>query len=107
MPKNSKGCIVMTGNKTVGVNFRMDEDLKLQIEKVFDEMGLTLTAGFTVFAKAVVRSGTIPFDLTVDKFYRAEHQEELTRRIELLESGATKGNQVAKTIEELEELSNA
>jgi len=93
--------------KTTAITFRMDEELKKQTEETLDEIGLNMSAAFTVFAKAVVRTGTIPFELTVDPFYRADNQQELSRRLELYESGKTKGRQVAVTIEELEELTNA
>ena len=33
------------------VNFRMDEELKRNMEKACSDMGLTLTAAFTIFAK--------------------------------------------------------
>ena len=92
--------------KTTAITFRMDEELKRQTEETLDEIGLNMSAAFTVFAKAIVRTGTIPFELTVDPFYRADNQKELSRRIELYESGETKERQVAVTIEELEELAN-
>ncbi len=37
------------------VNFRMDEDLKRNMEKACKDMGLTLTAAFTIFATKVAR----------------------------------------------------
>jgi len=92
--------------KTTAITFRMDEDLKKQTEETLDEIGLNMSAAFTVFAKAIVRTGTIPFELTVDPFYRADNQKELSRRIELYESGKTSGQQVSATIEELEVLTN-
>jgi len=84
----------------------MDYELKKQTEETLSEIGLTMSSAFTVFAKAIVRTGTIPFDLTIDPFYLADNQKELSRRIELYESGKTKSQQVAVTIEELEALTN-
>jgi len=92
--------------KTTAITFRMDEDLKKQTEETLDEIGLNMSAAFTVFAKAIVRTGTIPFELTVDPFYRADNQKELSRKIELYESGKTRGQQVDVTIEKLEALTN-
>ena len=92
--------------KTTAITFRMDEELKRQTEDTLDEIGLNMSAAFTVFAKAIVRTGTIPFELTVDPFYRADNQKELSRRIELYESGKTSGQQTIVTIEELEALTN-
>jgi DNA-damage-inducible protein J len=93
--------------KTTAITFRMDDDLKKQTEETLNEIGLNMSAAFTVFAKAIVRTGTIPFKLTVDPFYRTGNQKELLRRIELYESGETRGQQVAVTIEELEAFTNA
>ena len=93
--------------KTTAITFRMDEELKKQPEETLDNIGLTMSAAFTVFAKAIVRTGTIPFELAVDPFYRADSQKELSRRIELYESGETKEQQVVVTIKELEALTNA
>ena len=46
---------------TTTVQFRMDSDLKQQLERIFQEMGLNL------FAHAVVNQGRIPFDITAPK----------------------------------------
>jgi DNA-damage-inducible protein J len=40
---------------TTSVTIRMDESLKKQAEKLFEEMGLNMTTAFTIFTKAVVR----------------------------------------------------
>lgn len=70
--------------KTTATTFRMDAGLKMKAEKALDEIGLSMSSAF---AKAIVRIGAVPFDLTIDPFYQMEHQDELTRRIELYESG--------------------
>ena len=90
----------MKSQKTAPISFRMDEKLKKQTEETLEEIGLTMSSAITMFAKAVVRTGTIPFDLTIDPFYKAENQEEIARRIEEYESGKTK--MVEITMEELE-----
>ena len=87
---------------TAQVNLRMDESLKKEVERIFDELGMNLTTGFTVMAKAVVRNGGFPFELMVDPFEKKEMQDELRRRIEEKEEGKSKLRQVVKTMEELE-----
>ena len=47
------------------INIRVDEDLKKQSEKIFDELGLGMTAAMTIFLKAVVRNNGIPFSLEI------------------------------------------
>ena len=90
--------------KTTNVSFRMDEELKKQTEHILDEIGLSMSSAFTVFAKAVVRSGKIPFELTVEPFYRIEHQNELNRRIEGYETGKTSMKEL--TMDELDVIVN-
>ena len=48
------------------VNIRMDEDLKRDFDTLCQDLGLTMTAAFTVFAKTVVRRQGIPFDIAKD-----------------------------------------
>jgi len=46
----------------------MDENLKQDFNAVCDEMGLTISAAITMFAKTVAKSRMIPFDiLLMDK----------------------------------------
>ena len=49
------------------INIRMDEELKHDFDAVCAEMGLTMTAAFTVFAKAVTKKRVIPFEIAADK----------------------------------------
>ena len=102
---DSKNGVIMM-KTSVQVSFRMDEDVKRQAETIFDELGMNMTTAFNVFAKAVIRTGGMPFKMKVDSFYNAENQRELARRIELYESGATKGQQIEITPEELESYAN-
>ena len=51
------------------VNFRMDEELKKNMEQTCKEMGITMTAAFTMFATKVSREKRIPFEITADPFY--------------------------------------
>lgn len=48
---------------TTSMNIRIDSDLKKNMEAIFSELGLTTSAAFTIFAKAVVRNEGIPFEL--------------------------------------------
>ena len=89
---------------TTNVSFRMDEQLKRQAENIFDEMGMNMTTAFTIFTKAVVRSGKIPFEVAVDPFWHAGNQAHIDKVIEEYESGGAK--MVTKTLEELEALEN-
>lgn len=63
----------------VMVNFRMDEDLKKSMEQTCKDMGLTLTAAFTMFATKVTREQRIPFEIVADPFYSRTNIERLER----------------------------
>lgn len=69
------------------VNFRMDEDLKKDMEQTCKKMGLTLTSAFTLFATKVTQEQRIPFDIVADPFYSKENMTLLERRITDVESG--------------------
>ena len=46
--------------QTVNVNFKMDSDVKKRMELACAEMGLSMSAAFTIFAKKVGREYRIP-----------------------------------------------
>jgi len=54
---------------TVSITFHIDEELKKQAESLFDDLGLSMTTAITIFLKAVVRHGKIPFEITADPFW--------------------------------------
>ena len=56
-------------SKTVNVNFKLDADVKKNMEQACSELGLSMSAAFTVFAKKVGREKRIPFEVSVDPFY--------------------------------------
>jgi DNA-damage-inducible protein J len=74
-------------SQAVNVNFRMDEDLKKSMEQVCADMGLSMTAAFTIFAKKVSRERRIPFEVSADPFYSESNLEHLRRGIVALEAG--------------------
>lgn len=45
------------------INIRMDTELKKEVEKVCSDMGLSMTAVFTLFAKKLSRERRIPFEI--------------------------------------------
>lgn len=67
--------------QAVNVNFKLDEDVKKSMEQACAELGLSMSAAFTVFAKKVGREKRIPFEVSVDPFYSQENIAELERRV--------------------------
>lgn len=73
--------------RTVNVNFRMDSELKKNMEQVCNDMGLSMTAAFTIFAKTVTREKRIPFEVSADPFYSESNLKHLRRAIADLNAG--------------------
>ena len=73
--------------QAVNVNFRLDAEDKKNMEQVCTELGLSMSAAFTIFAKKVGREHRIPFDVSVDPFYSESNIQELKKRIESVRSG--------------------
>lgn len=73
--------------QAVNVNFRMDAELKKDMEKVCQDMGLSMTTAFTIFAKAVSREKRIPFEVTADPFYSESNIAHLRRGVTALNAG--------------------
>lgn len=46
------------------VNIRMDETTKIAFDKFCEQIGLSVSSAFNIFAKTVVREQRIPFELT-------------------------------------------
>ena len=68
--------------QTVNVNFKLDSDVKKRMEWACSELGLSMSAAFTIFAKKVAhcnnadnsgkkvgRECRIPFEVSADPFY--------------------------------------
>ena len=72
------------------INFRMDAEEKNLFEDVCEQLGLTITAAFKMFAKKVVRERRIPFDLSLDPFYSESNMEHLKKIIDDVDSGRAK-----------------
>ena len=73
--------------QTVNVNFRLDEADKKRMENVCNELGLSMSAAFTIFAKKVGREHRIPFEISVDPFYSESNVAHLRRGVTALNAG--------------------
>ena len=69
------------------VNIRLDENLKKSMEQVCQELGMSMTTAFTIFAKKMSREKRIPFEVSIDPFYSANNLEHLQRGIAALYAG--------------------
>lgn len=48
------------------INIRMDDNLKLQFDRLCNELGLNMTTAINIFAKTMVRQQKIPFEIALD-----------------------------------------
>ena len=67
------------------VNFRMDEKLKEKMERTCKDMGLSVTAAYTMFATKVTREQRIPFEVTADPFFSEENMDRLRKNMAQME----------------------
>ena len=72
---------------TTSVTIRMDEGLKKQAEVLFEDMGMNMTTAFTIFTKAVVREGRIPFEIAADPFHTAANLNRLKKAAREMDAG--------------------
>lgn len=73
--------------QAVNVNFKLDADVKKSMEQVCSELGLSMSAAFTIFAKKISREKRIPFDVSIDPFYSESNLAHLRRGIAALNAG--------------------
>ena len=52
-----------------------------------NDMGLSMTAAFTIFAKTVTREKRIPFEVSADPFYSESNLKHLQRVVADLNAG--------------------
>ena len=76
--------------QTVSVNFKLDADVKKNMEQVCADLGLSMSAAFTIFAKKVGRERRIPFEVSAapDPFYSENNMNHLRRGIAALNADA-------------------
>ncbi len=75
--------------RAVNVNFKLDADVKKSMEQACSDMGLSMSAAFTIFAKKVGREKRIPFEVSVDPFYSDSNIRYLERKKREIDEGRT------------------
>ena len=74
-------------SQTVNVNFKLGADVKKSMERACSDMGLSMSAAFTIFAKKVGSERRIPFEVSADPFYSESNMAHLRRGIAALNAG--------------------
>ena len=80
--------------QAVNVNFKLDEDVKKSMEQACNELGLSMSAAFSIFARKVGREKRIPFEVSVDPFYSEENMTRLRKAIQDLDAGKGTAHEV-------------
>lgn len=81
------------------VNIRMDEATKIAFDKFCNEIGLSVSSAFNIFAKTVVREQRIPFELSI-----GEPNEETKRAITNVREGKNLSRPFRSVSELMEDL---
>ena len=82
------------------VTLRFDDDMKKELDKMVDDMGMNITTFFMIYAKRALRDRKIPFEVTApeDPFFSDSNM----KRLQESEQQFRDGKVVVKTMEELE-----
>ena len=67
---------------------------------LFDDMGMNMTTALTIFVKAVVKQGKIPFEITADPFYNEANQAYLKKAINALNAGQGQNHELIEVSDE-------
>ena len=52
--------------ETTNLNIRTDREVKLEAEKIFEELGLSMTTAINIFLRQTIRENGMPFALKQD-----------------------------------------
>ena len=91
---------VKGGDYMTTVTLRFDDDMKKELDKMVDDMGMNITTFFMIYAKRALRDRKIPFEVTApeDPFFSDSNM----KRLQESEQQFRDGKVVVKTMEELE-----
>ncbi len=54
-------------NSTTNITIRMDSDLKVKADELFNDLGMNISTAFNVFVRQSVREGRIPFNISLNQ----------------------------------------
>lgn len=81
------------------ISIRVDSNVKKNFCNLCEEFGLTTTAAFNLFMKAVIRERRIPFDIAID--HRQEARQAGINAFQALRAEAAKNSLQDWTLEEI------
>ena len=51
--------------ESTNLNIRIDKDIKMQAEKLFDALGINMTSAVNIFLRQAIRENGIPFEVKI------------------------------------------
>ena len=85
------------------LTIRIDEGIKQEAEKLFNGIGLNVSAAINVFFRQAIREQTIPFELKpYDDYYTGARRDRILHSVEQAERGEI----VTKSLAELEAMAD-
>ena len=52
--------------ESTNLNIRIDKDIKMQAEKLFEALGINMTAAVNIFLRQAIRENGIPFEVKIN-----------------------------------------
>ena len=85
------------------ISVRVDEDIKRDVESLYNELGLNISTAVNMFFRQSLRESAIPFPIKAkDDYYNEANMKRLLESIEQAKAGKV----VVKTMAELESMEN-
>ena len=91
---------ITTDKEKTNINFRLDKNLKEELDILCDEIGITVTTAFTIFAKKFVRERRLPFTVDADPFYSQKNLTRLKKSIEQLENKGGTIHEISEVLDD-------
>jgi len=73
-------------SQQINVNIRMDKDIKKNADKLFNELGFSMTTAINAFVRQALRDRAIPFIIKAD-----DSSQDTIRRKDLIARGRESG----------------
>lgn len=61
----------------VPIHIKVDDDLKSNAERLFDDLGINMTAAITMFLKQSLTEQALPFQPRTERYYSASARNEV------------------------------
>lgn len=100
MNMSKEGNSYLGEKEKININFRLEKDLKNELDILCGEIGMTVTTAFTIFAKKFVRERRLPFIVDADPFYSEKNMERLKRSIEQLETKGGTAHEITEVLDD-------